>query len=320
MALETTTTSANDVVNDSLIQPTIIPALSERPGLAVRVCREFNGIGQPTKALKIPRVSSYWGSPADRGAGVDDEFDGAEGSAQGNTQFVTDGVTINTPEYCIAHAVTDNVQEDSVIDGAEFLSLITGTMLQVHQLALDDDFCALFSGLSNSVGTTNTDMSIANGLDATHGIIKRGANCDAMEYVLDPEQVANIRTAVLSTNAAAAIYAASADRLINYGRTDGATRGMGRVMTLDGCLVTMSGLCDTDGGGVDVLGAAFCPSTAQNDASGATTFGIGWKRLPRLEQQRQAKGRSTDIVMSMRAGLAELQDGSGTLIETDAPA
>lgn len=319
MANETTTTTTTGGINASLVQPTVILALSERPGLAVRVCREFNGVGQGASALKIPKQTSYWGSPADAGAGVDLEFNGTEGSEASNTAFTLGSVTITPAEYVVAHAVTQSTGEDLAIDDAALLSLMTGTMINVLQLALDDDLIALFASLSNGVGTTTADLTLAQALDATHGIIKRGANCDAMEYVLDPQQVADVRTAVLTTGASTAVYNASADRLIGYQRTDGATRGMGRVMQLDGCVVTMSGLTDTANAGADVVGAAICPTSAQNDATGATTFGLGWKRLPMLEQERRAKGRYTDVVMSMRAGVAELQDGSGSSITTDAP-
>ena len=319
MANETTTTTMTGGINASLVQPTVIVALSERPGLAVRVCREWNLIGQGTGTAKIPTQTSYWGSPADRGAGADTEFDGTQAVEPGNTAFTLGSLTINTPEYVVAHAVSQSTAEDLALDDAAVLALMTTTMLNVLQIAIDDDFIALLASLSNVVGSTGVDMSLANALDATHGIIKRGANCEAMEYILDPEQVGNIRTAVLATNSAAAVYAASADRLINFQRTDGQTRGMGRVMTLDGCLVTMSGLCDTANAGADVTGAAIVPTSAYNDTNGATTFGIAWKRLPMLEQERRAKGRYTDVVMSARAGTAELQDGSGSAIQTDAP-
>ena len=320
MSAETTTTSTTGAINASLVQPTVILALSERPGIAVRVCREFNGVGQPASALKIPKQTSYWGSPADAGAGVDTEFNGpGEAVDASNTEFALTSVSITPAEYVVAHQVSQTTSEDIGIDDAALLSLMTGSMLSVLQLALDDDLIGLFASLSQGVGATTVDFSLANALDATHGIIRRGANCDAMEYVLDPEQVANVRTAILSAAASTAVYNASADRMIDFQRTDGATRGAGRVMQLDGCLVTMSGLTDTANAGADVVGAAICPSTAQNHATGATTFGLGWKRLPQLEQERHAKSRSTDIVMSMRAGVAELQDGSGTSITSDAP-
>lgn len=318
MANEITTTSLDDMTNASLVQPVVIGALSERPGHAIRVCREFNGIGQATKALKIPKQVSFWGSPADRGVGVDLEFDGTEGTAAGNTAMTDAAVTINSPEYVVAHALTDNVGEDSAIDAAELMQLISGTMLKVLTLALDDDFVALAAGLSNSYGSTGVDLSLAQAIAASHGIVTRGANFDAIEYLIDPQQTQDLHTAILSTNAAAAVYAPSADRLIAYTNPSAVERGAGKIGTLNGYDVYQSGLTDTANAGADVAGMAFCPSTANNDATGCTTFGIGWKRLPKFEQQRQAKGRSTDLVMSMRVGVAELQDGSGSAIVTDA--
>lgn len=319
MANETTTSTMAGGINASLVQPTVILALSERPGLAVRVCREFDLTGQGTGTAKIPTQTSYWGAPQDRGAGVDTEFDGAEGTDAGNTAFTLGNIPISTPEYVVAHALSDSAQEDLALDDAAILSLMTTTMVNVLQIALDDDLVAMFAGLSQGVGTSGTDLSLAQALSATHGIIRRGANCEAMEFVLDPEQVENIRTAILSTNAAASVLQITADRLIGFQRMDGQSRGQGRVMMLDGCLVTLSGLTDTANTGADVVGAAFVPTSAYNDANGATTFGLAWKRLPRLEFERRAKGRATDIVVSMRAGLAELQDGAGTSITTDAP-
>lgn len=318
MANETTTTTTTGAINASLVQPTVILALSERPGLAVRVCREFNITGQGTGTAKIPTQTSYWGSAADRGAGVATAFDGTQAVEQANTAFTLGSLTINTPEYVVAHAVSQSTTEDIALDGAALINLMSTTMINVLQIALDDDFLALASGLSQSVGTTNTAFTLANALDATHGIIRRGANCESMEYVLDPMQVANVRTAVLATNAAAAVYHASADRMIGFDAVRGAARGQGRVMTLDGCLVTMSGLADTANAGVDAVGMAIVPTSAYNDTNGATTFGVAWKRLPMFEQERRAKGRYTDVVMSMRAGLAELQDGAGTNITSKA--
>ena len=100
------------------------------------------------------------------------------------------------------------------------------------------------------------------------------------------------------------------------------TRGLApsrQMSSFRGAPAFVTGLTDTANAGADVVGACYCPSTAMNDATGATTFGIIWKRLPKFESQRQAKSRASDLVMSMRAGVAELQDGSGTKIVTDAP-
>lgn len=320
MANESTTASLDDFTHASLIEPTVIMALTEQAGFVTRNFREFNAIGKPTNAIKIPTQTSWWGSPNDRGAGVDTEFNATEGTELSNTQVSSGSVTITCAEYGVAMALTDNVGEDSVLDGLEMLNFVTGPMILALGLALDSDGIALLASLSNSVGTTATDLTIAQAIAAQQGLRVRGANADAVAYLFDNEQALNIETELQSANAAAAVFALSADRLIGYAPTPDHGMGASRhVMNLRGIPVYTSGLTQTANAGADVVGACFCPSTAYNDASGATTFGYAWKRLPRFETQRQAKGRSTDLVMTMRAGVGELQDGSGTKIVTGAP-
>lgn len=317
MANEITTTTANDLVNSTLVQNSIIMALSEQPGLS-RFCREFNLIGQPTLAASIPTETAYWGSANDDGVGLDTEFNGTEATSLSNTAVSTGVVTCTPTEYGVAHALTDNVGEDSV-QGVDFLSLVTGRMLHVLNLAMDDDFLALFASLSNSVGTTTADLTLAQLIAAQQGIRVRGAVADSLVYILDNQQCSDAESALIAGSTSAAVFALSADRLINYAPTsDNGMSAMRNVMTFRGVPVYSSGLTDTANSGDDVVGACFCPSSAYNDASGATTFGMSWKRLPRFETQRQAKLRATDLVMTCRAGFAELQDGSGTKIVTDA--
>src|ERR1051325_3077109 len=107
MALETTTSSMTGVVNASLVESTIVLALSEQPGFAVRNCRELNLVGKAALAAKIPTQTSYWGTPADHGASVDTEFDGRRGNALGNTQVSASSVSITPVEYGVAHQIID---------------------------------------------------------------------------------------------------------------------------------------------------------------------------------------------------------------------
>lgn len=321
MSNETTTTTLNDLTNSALVQPTVIMALSEKPG-QYRLCREFNLVDQGTNAATIPQQHAFWGSANDRGAGVDTELDGTEATALANfgSGFATDPVTLTCHEYGIATALTDNVAEDSV-RGIDILDgLIKGPMLHAMTLAWDDDLIALFTGLSNSVGSTGVDLTIVQMISAQQGLRTRGTDADAVYYLLDNQQASDIEAALITTNAAAAVFALSADRLINYAPTaDNGMKSSRQIMTFRGAPVVASGLTDTANTGADVVGACFCPSTAYNDVSGATTYGMGWKRIPRFEAQRQAKLRGTDLVMTSRVGFAELQDGSGTNITSDAP-
>lgn len=319
MANETTTSTLDDLTNATLVEPVVIMALSEQPGIAIRSCREFNLIGKPTLAAKIPTQTSYWGSAADDGAGVDTEFDATQATALSNTAVSTGSVTCTPSEYGVAHQLTDNVGEDASLDALELMNLFTSQMLTVLQLALDDDFCANFANLSNSVGSTGVDLTVAQMLSALTGARNRGTVADAINYVLDVQQANDLDSALIGANAAAAIYALSADRIINYQPSgDSGFAASRQISTFRNAPVYVTGLTDTANTGADVVGAFYCPTSAFNDASGATTYAIAWKRMPRFETQRQAKSRATDLVMTMRAGTAELQDGSGTAIITDA--
>ena len=322
MANETTTTSLNDLVNSTLVGPAMIMALTEKPGIAQSMCREFNGIGQPTPAFALPTETSFWGSPNDDGVGLDTEFNATEGTALSNTQFTSGVVTVTAAEYGIAAALTDTLGEDSVMDAATLLQLYMNRMLHVLTLSMDDDYLALLSGLSNSVGTSGADLTIAQALAAQQGLRTRGVTTDPARgaaYIFDNQQALDLEGAFIATSTSAAIYALSADRILGIGA--GNQNGMGddRIFaSFRGSPCISSGLTDTANAGADVVGACVVPTSARNDATGATTHGMIWKRMPRFETQRQAKGRSNDIVMTARAGFAELQDGAGTAIVTDA--
>ena len=76
MANETTTSTLDDLTNASLVTPTIIYALSEKPGIAIAACREFDLTGLfASNVVKIPVETSWWGTPYDRGAGLDAVID-----------------------------------------------------------------------------------------------------------------------------------------------------------------------------------------------------------------------------------------------------
>lgn len=319
MADETTTGTLDDITHAALIGPYIIRALSEKGGMYMHG-KEFDITRNHAAAgIKIPSETSWWGSPGDDGAGVDTEFGATQGTDLSNTAIATGaGVTVTPGEYGVLIELTDDVGEDSV-SGIDVLTWINERMLHVISLAITDDFLALYASLSNSVGTSGSDLTPAQMLAAQQGLRTRGADADAIVYVLDNQQVADIEAALSAASTSVATFALAADRLLRYAPT--VDNGMGssrQVMTFRGAPVFASGLTDTANTAADVVGACYCPSTSYNDATGATTFASAWKRLPRLELQRNAKGRAVEMVMTARWGCGEMQDGSGTAIITDA--
>lgn len=317
MANETTTTTLDDLTNPSLIQPYIVRALSEIPGLAA-FAKEFNLVGQATKTAKIPTETSWWGAANDRGVGVDLEFDATELTDIANTAVSTGVVTIAATEYGVAHELEDKVAEDS-IPAWDLLMQLDQRMLHVMLLAMDDDFCALFAGLSNVVGSTGVDLTVAQLLQAQTDLLTRGVQAEGVVYVLDNQQASDINAALVATNAAQAVYAMAADRILSWQPQPNNGLITRQISAFRGYPVFVSGLTDTANAAADVVGSCFVPSTQANDNFGHTTFGMVWKRLPRFEMERHAKKRTSDMVVTSRAGFGELLDGSGTAIITDAP-
>lgn len=316
MANETTTTTLDDVVHPFLIEPTLIAALSEKPGL-FRFCEERSLIGKAATAAKLASETAWWGSPDDTGTGVDTEFNATEGTDLSNTAVSTGSITCTPAEYGVAIEVTDNVEEDAV-DGIDLFGLFERRMVHVLSLAFEDDFLALFAGLSNSVGTTTVDLSIAQLLSAQTGLRTRGVDApDGVVYVLDTQQALDVENAFISTNAAAAVYAAATDRVLAWSPQSNHGMSNRMISTFRGFEVWVSGLTDTANAAADAVGACFTPSTANNDTAGHVTFVMAWKRLLRFETERHAKKRTTDLVMTARWGCAERLDGSGTKIVTD---
>lgn len=321
MANETTTSTLDDLTHASLVQPVIVKALSEKAGL-YNFCRQFDIRSQATSTAKIPTETSWWGSADDDGVGVDTEFNATQATALGNTAVSSGSVTCTATEYGVQLTVTDNVKEDSV-SGLDIMTLLDQRMLHVMTLAWEDDCLALLASLSNTVGVSGSDLTIAQLVSAQTGLRVRGVDCDAAAYILDNQQMLDAETAMIATNAAAAVYALANDRILGW--TPGPNNGMNvRVPAyFRGYPVHTSGLTDTANAGADVVGAFICPSTAYNDASGATTHAMAIKRLPRFRMDSTSAtaigARSTVMVLDSRIGFAELQDGAGTAIITDAP-
>lgn len=319
MANEITLTTIDDFSYSAIIAPVLLATLSET-AFFLPWAREFNIVSQPTSALKIGSITSYWGTPGDRGAAVDTEFDATDVTDIANTAVSSGGVTISSGEYGVAHEPSDRVFEDT-IDALDLLSILRGTMMSALALAMADDFAALFASLSTTIGTSGADMTIAHALAAKNNIRTAGGYApDGIGYILDNQAFLDIENAFIGTAEAAAIYAMAADRILNYQPAPNqGMAGDGRVASFRGDPVMATGLTDTANAGADVVSAAFVRSTSANDNAGLTTFGQVWKRMPRFETERHAKKRTTDLVMTIRWGVAELLDLTGNKFVTDAP-
>ena len=315
MAVSTTTT-INDVYYSAIVGPMMMDYAHDWI-VATQFLREFNLVGQSANAQDVPKLATAMGTVGDGGGGVDAEFNATEGTDLSTTTLSTDKVTITCSEFGVFRALTDNVLEDS-ISGLDWLRLVLNDSTRILMTALEDDVCALLSAFSNTVGTSGADLTIAQLLSAQVGIRKRGIRApDGVVYVLDEQQVDDVEAALIATSTSMAAYAFAADRVLGS-PTVGPNNGLsnGHVLSFRNCPVWSSGLTDTANAGADVAGACFVPSTPANDSLAA--LGIAWKRMFRLETDRDISLRATEYVSTMRVGVAELEDKAGTSIITDA--
>ena len=146
-----------------------------------------------------------------------------------------------------------------------------------------------------------------------------GVNADAMAYVMDNFVANSVEGLMMATGSSMAVYALSADRILAWNpANDNGMGGNRQIATFRGYPVTTTGLTITANSAVDANSMCVCPSTAYNDASGATTHAMAIKRLPRLRSDASSAtaigSRSTIMVLDSMVGFGEIQDGAGTYI------
>lgn len=314
MAISTTST-VDDVFYSYLIEPMILSAASEHAQLSP-LARQFDRTGPGSKGVQVAVAGSIFGTPNDFGAGVDTEYNAAEATDLTSTTFSTSAITAAASEYGVRIDVTDALLEDAV-DAVELLNVIESSMAAAIALAIDDDMAALFASLSNTVGTSGADLTVAQFLSAFNGIRVRGNRApDGLVAVVSNQQASDLEGALVASSTSMAVYTLAADRFL--AAAPGPNNGLinGQVMQFRGYPVFASGLCDTANAGADDVGAVFVPSTTANDAF--ATYGLIMKREPRLETQRDASARSNELVLTARVAPFELRDNSGTAVITDA--
>lgn len=318
MANEITASAINDIVNQAAIEPVFLD-YAHPWVVAQQFFRRFTLRDGQGAALQVPRLDSNLGTVGANGAGFDAEFDASEATdLSSNIAITTSSVTLTPAEYGFKHVLTDAAANDNILGAVEWISQLIANAARILTTALEYDCLALFSGLGNSVGVSGSDLTVAQALASLDNIRARGHRApDPRVMVLDDEQWINLRDAQVASSTSVLTYAAAGDRLV--GLNPSADRGAlgGHVADFAGAAVWVTGEAPTQNTAADVLGAAFTPSSPGNDPH--ATFGIVERKVFSVETQRDASARATEIVFSMRMGVGELSDTSGTAIITDAP-
>lgn len=273
----TTTANADELSFYELVESAIIDAAYSSTVMRPLV-RESNLIGRPSDTAKFP----IW--PALAAAAVGETTDLA------NTAINTTSVSITAGEVGIMASLTDEQDEDDILAGPSPYAAQLGKAVADKW---DADLAALLAGHSNESGSTGTALTQAKFLTAIRALDSRDAP-KPFVAVLHPVQAAQLGNDIV-TNGGNIWAQGSGQGDERFGSQD---RNMyGRFF------------------GVDVYQSTNVPDDA-TDYDGAIfsrgqTYGMVVKREARVEYDRDASMRLTEMVVTARYGVGELIDSYG---------
>lgn len=314
MAGETTTTTLTELVYGEWISPLIQSYAANYSNPSQFFLRLDPQNGSAT--VSSPRWVSDQGTVPDDGTGVDTEYNATEGSDLSNSDLETLDSTFSIAEYGIMREVTDTVLE-SAQNAAAVLDFIVPDGAAILMAAANDDACALFSSFTNSSGSTGVDTSVADVDDVLYDLADRGIQGDLVG-IFDNQQVRDFMNALQATGTSMAVYAGSADRQMATAFDGNQGRNVeGFALTYKGVPIYRQGLTDTANAAADVVGGIFVRGDIESQRATAA-IGQGYLREFRVETERNASKRTTELVMTMRWGCGIINDTMGQKLITDA--
>src|SRR6056297_2609940 len=287
----TTTTTVEELVNTEWINPAILEYAHDYAVAAPFLnWQDLRG--------KATKVGSFVRKVLDTATKPTNES-----TDLSNETFETTAVQLTAVEVGVRRDVTDAAVEEGIM-GAQIFDMLAQDAGVLLGISLDDDICALFGGLSTSVGATGVNLGIANMVEA-QAQVRMNKMRGALVYILDDQQASDYQ---------AAQAAATSTTVNDFFQVSGGIES-GYLGTFMGAQVWQTGLCDTANTGDDVAGACFIRGDL-NPRSAA--FGGVMTRDVRSETERDASARLTEFVVTAKWGVGEIADEAGCSIITDA--
>jgi len=279
--MATTTSSLTQELYANIVQSALY-TLSENTVIRPLV-RNYDMTGTPGLTAQVPIYPAL--SAGDLTEGTD---------ITTPTSFDTTSATITALEKGVLVTLTDLSKESATEDVAAAIGRQIGDAMAVK---VDTDLAALFSGFTNSVGSGAAEITVDDFFKAA-AILRNNKAPGPYVSVIHPYQAYQIKKQI--TNAGATM---------SHNLSD-----VGNVALRDGFVGRLAG--------IDI----FESTVISGDSAGAyvgavmTQDALGYmvKRSMRIEEQRDASLRATEIVGSMAYGVKEIFDAYGVKIIGDA--
>ena len=291
---QTNTTTLDAWVPSELISADVLQ--EARPNIVVAdlVQREFLNTGQG-------KVWEQTQLPTTNAASV---AEGDDISAVARTPTTSASITVG--EVGLSTEVTDLALETAIVGDLAVWARSSGRAIAQK---VDGDLCALFAGLnstgSGEVGTSASDLTIADFVEAIYTLELANAP-GQMVCVLHPVQKMDLFNELTSTSNNAAVFT-NLHELVREGRLPRGVSTNGFWGVFCGVPIYVTTEVDTANSGADRAGAMFVPEAMT----------LVQLRPLRVEYQRDASARSTEVVATIAYGVGENVDTYGVPIITD---
>lgn len=282
-----TTTTYNDTVYSAIIADMVLDALMAHV-VTPPLLRNFDLSNQPSKSVDVPKADSFTAAAV------------SEGVELANTALTTSKVTGTAGEVGIMATVTDvlEVSDIPAAHGARLKQLGRSIADKI-----DVDITALFASFSSSVGTTTSDLTLANLLSAIYTL--EAANAPKPYVgVLHPIQISDMRTA-LETNANSPFQSQG----IRAGTNELGPAGNGFAGEWFGLPIYFSTNVPTANGGDDRAGGIFSANYA---------LGMVTKWASKIVPMYWPPIRGWVLTATANYGVFEIEDSAGVAVVTDA--
>lgn len=308
----TTATSVTELIQSEYINDFIADCLGnfKNPSQFFLPINITNG----SSTVSQPRWVSDVGTVPDDGTAVDTEFNATEATDLTANELETTDSTFSVSEYGLLRQPSWTAMEDATLLALED---ITANAISILMDAMNDDACALFAGLSASVGTSGTDCRVSDVNDGLYNLARRGVKGELVA-IFDNVALEDFQGALEAASSNMAVYASTADRLMNVqGSADGARNVEGYAFSYKGVPFYRQGLTDTANTAADVVSAIFVRGDIPAQRTQAT-FGQASRRPISLASQDAVESRTTKLVYHARWGCGAINGQTGVKVVTDA--
>jgi hypothetical protein len=209
MGVSSSTTVANWILTEVMSQEALAP-LRGKTGVLLQLLNFADISGRSSKVRKIRKKTAIaaavddtealaFSTPATLGVAANISITPTT-KVQG-VQVTTDAIELALPGVSRAQVIA--AIESGNPASLAFVRDVMMEIMEAHYLRAETDSLALFSGLSESAGTTNQPLSFATLLDAMLKVLDNNPSSEDLVYVLEEQGVADLRALAASGSGAA---------------------------------------------------------------------------------------------------------------------